>query len=144
VAPIVRDVARQASFLGDGSIEVQLGQIDEARVQGDPDHLRQLLLILADNAVKYTPAGGRISLAAKRQNGRLSLEIADTGVGISRDDQARIFERFYRADRARSPGGVGLGLAIARWIAEEHGGQIAVRSSPGQGSLFSVALPVSS
>jgi signal transduction histidine kinase len=143
VAPIVRDVARQATFLGDGTVDVWLGRVDEARVQGDPDHLRQLLLILADNAVKYTPAGGRVSLTAQRENGCLRLEVADTGVGISREDQVRIFERFYRADRARSPGGVGLGLAIARWIAEEHDGEIAVRSSPGQGSLFRVDLPVS-
>jgi signal transduction histidine kinase len=100
-----------------------------------------LLLILADNAVKYTPPGGRVSLAARRENGHLRLEVADSGVGISPEDQARIFERFYRADPARSPGGVGLGLAIARWIAEEHGGSIAVSSSPGRGSLFTVDLP---
>ncbi len=143
VAPLVREVARQARFLSDGEVDVSLGEVDEASVQGDPDHLKQLLLILADNAVKYTPAGGRVSLASRRENGHLRLEVADSGVGIRAEDQARIFERFYRADPARSPGGVGLGLAIARWIAEEHGGSIAVNSSPGRGSLFTVELPAS-
>jgi signal transduction histidine kinase len=142
VAPLVREVARQARFLGDGQIEVSLGEVDEARVLGDPDHLKQLLLILADNAVKYTPPGGRVSLAARRENGQLELEVADTGVGISPQDQGRIFERFYRADPARSPGGAGLGLAIARWIAEEHGGSVEVQSGLGRGSLFTVRLPV--
>jgi two-component system, OmpR family, sensor kinase len=144
LAPLVREVARQARFLSDGQVEVSLGHVDEARVQGDPDHLKQLMLILADNALKYTPSGGRVSLAARQDNGHLRLEVADSGVGIRPEDQTRIFERFYRADPARSPGGAGLGLAIARWIAEEHGGSIAVRSSPGGGSLFSVELPNSS
>jgi signal transduction histidine kinase len=141
LGPLVREVARQARFLSDGEVEVSLGRLDEARVQGDADHLKQLLLILADNAVKYTPAGGHVSLAARRENGHLRLEVADSGMGIQPDDQGRIFERFYRADPARSPGGAGLGLAIARWIAEEHGGSIAVSSQPGQGSLFTVELP---
>jgi two-component system, OmpR family, sensor kinase len=142
MAPLVREVARQARFLSDGEVEVSLGRVDETRVHGDPDHLKQLLLILADNAVKYTPAGGQVSLAASRENGQLRLEVADSGVGISPDDQQRVFERFYRADPARSRGGAGLGLAIARWIAEEHGGSIAVRSTLGQGSVFTVELPV--
>jgi signal transduction histidine kinase len=141
LAPLVREVARQARFLSDGHVEVSLDQVDEARVDGDPDHLKQLMLILADNAVKYTPPGGHVSLAARQDNGHLRLEVADSGVGIRPEEQARIFERFYRADPARSPGGAGLGLAIARWIAEEHGGTIAVQSSPGRGSLFRVELP---
>jgi signal transduction histidine kinase len=141
LAPLVREVARQARFLSDGEVEVALEQVDEARVLGDPDHLKQLLLILADNAVKYTPPGGRVRLAARRANGQLRLEVADSGIGIAADEQERIFERFYRADPARPPGGAGLGLAIARWIAEEHGGSIAVESVPGQGSVFAVELP---
>jgi signal transduction histidine kinase len=142
LAPLVREVARQACFLSEGGVDVMLGQVDEAAVQGDPDHLKQLLLILTDNAVKYTPEGGQVRLAALRDNGHLRLEVADSGMGISAEDQARIFERFYRADRARPPGGAGLGLAIARWIAEEHGGSISVSSRPGEGSLFVVDLPV--
>jgi signal transduction histidine kinase len=83
-------------------------------------------------------------LAARQDNGHLRLEVLDSGVGIQPEDQARIFERFYRADPARSPGGAGLGLAIARWIAQEHGGSLAVRSRPGQGSVFTIELPVGS
>jgi signal transduction histidine kinase len=142
--PLVREVARQARFLGDGEVEVSVDQVDEASLQGDSDHLKQLLLILADNAVKFSLPGGRVSLAARRQNGRLRLEVADSGVGIRSEDLARIFERFYRADPARSPGGAGLGLAIARWIVQEHDGSISVQSMPGQGSLFTVDLPVDS
>ena len=141
LAPLVREVARQARFLSEGGVEVALDRVDEASVLGDPDHLKQLLLILADNAVKYTPAGGRVSLSAHRQNGSLRLVVADSGIGIGPEERERIFERFYRADPARSPGGAGLGLAIARWIAEEHGGDIEVQSSPGQGSTFTVRLP---
>lgn len=144
LSPLVREVARQARFLGDGEVEVSVERVDEANVQGDPDCLKQLLLILADNAVKFSPPGSRVSLAARRHNGRLRLEVADRGFGIQVEDQARIFERFYRTDPARSPGGAGLGLAIARWIAEEHEGFISVQSTPGQGSLFTVDLPVSS
>lgn len=141
LAPLVREVARQARFLCEGGVEVTLDEVDEANVLGDPDHLRQLLLILADNAVKYTPTGGRVTLSARRQNGSLRLVVADSGIGIGPEERERIFERFYRADPARSPGGAGLGLAIARWIAEEHGGGIEVESSPGRGSRFTVRLP---
>ena len=142
VAPLVREVARQARFLGDGeAVRVSLDHLDEARVHGDPDHIKQLLLILADNAIKYTPPGGQVSLAARRDNGHLSLEVSDTGLGIARQEQDRIFERFYRADPSRSGQGAGLGLAIARWIAEEHGGRISVDSAPGRGSTFRVELP---
>jgi signal transduction histidine kinase len=143
VAPLVREVARQARFLGDGQVAVSLGPVDRAAVQGDPDHLKQLLFILADNAVKYTPPGGEVALAARRENGHLRLEVADTGIGIDPRDQTHIFERFYRADPARSPGGAGLGLAIAHWIVQEHGGSIAVESRPGEGSRFTVELPTS-
>jgi signal transduction histidine kinase len=144
VAPLVREVARQARFLGDGeAVRVSLEHLDEARVHGDPDHIKQLLLILADNAIKYTPPGGQVSLTARRENGHLNLEVSDTGLGISRQDQDRIFERFYRADPSRSGQGAGLGLAIARWIAEEHGGRISVESAPGRGSTFRVELPAS-
>ena len=128
-------------FLSDGEVDVSLGRVDEARVQGDPDHLKQLLLILADNAVKYTPTGGRVSLAARRENGHLRLEVADSGMGIRPDDQSRIFERFYRADPARSPGGAGLGLAIARWIVDAHGGTIRAQPREPHGCRMVVELP---
>jgi heavy metal sensor kinase len=112
-------------------------------VQGDARALRQLLLILLDNAVKYTPAGGRIELAISTQDGHASCSVRDTGIGIPAEDLPHIFDRFYRVDRARSRehGGAGLGLAIGRWIAEAHGGAIVVESELERGSVFRIHLP---
>ena len=103
-----------------------------------------MLLNLLDNAVKYTPAGGEISLALVRQNGNAEIVVRDTGIGIPAEAQPRIFDRFYRVDkaRARAMGGAGLGLSIAQWIVEAHGGAITLASSPGQGSTFKVVLPM--
>jgi heavy metal sensor kinase len=113
-------------------------------VEGDPHALHRLFLILIDNAVKYTPAGGSITLALMRSNGSAVAEFRDTGMGVSADDLPHIFERFYRADKARSRevGGVGLGLSIARWVAEAHRGSIEVQSTPGSGSVFRVRFPL--
>jgi signal transduction histidine kinase len=112
-------------------------------VYGDPRALRQLLLILLDNAVKYTPAGGRIELAVAAHDGHASLSVRDTGIGIPAEDVPHIFDRFCRVDRARSRehGGAGLGLAIGRWIAEAHGGRIFVESELERGSVFSIRFP---
>ena len=106
--------------------------------------MSRLLNILLDNAVKYTPSAGSIELALEAKNGNAVIAVRDTGIGISDEDQSRIFERFYRADKARSRelGGAGLGLAIAQWIVEQHKGSIAVVSSPGKGSEFIVELPI--
>jgi heavy metal sensor kinase len=124
---------RLASELPNGAVNVH----------GDPRALRQLLLILLDNAVKYTPAGGRVELAIATNDGHASLSVRDTGIGIPAEDVPHIFDRFYRVDRARSraQGGAGLGLAIGRWIAEAHGGNILVESELERGSVFSVRLP---
>ncbi|MHB9091962.1 MAG: sensor histidine kinase, partial [Chloroflexota bacterium] len=107
------------------------------------DRLKQVLLILVDNALKYTTAEGRVEVSLKCRGNSAILKVADTGIGISADDLPHVFERFYRADkaRARDEGGVGLGLAIAQSIVERHGGLIAVESSPGDGSVFTVTLP---
>jgi two-component system, OmpR family, heavy metal sensor histidine kinase CusS len=111
---------------------------------GEPQALRRLFLILVDNAVKYTPAGGGVTVGMIVEGSRATIEVRDTGVGIPATDVPRIFERFYRVatDRSRRTGGVGLGLAIARWIATCHGGTIAVESQPGAGSVFRVMLPI--
>jgi signal transduction histidine kinase len=103
-----------------------------------------LILNLLDNAVKYTPAGGEISLALARQNGSAEIVVRDNGIGIPELAQPRVFDRFYRVDkaRARAMGGAGLGLSIAQWIVEAHGGAITLASAPGQGSTFTVRLPV--
>jgi signal transduction histidine kinase len=103
-----------------------------------------LFVILVDNAVKYTPIGGAVSVAMTVDGRRAAIEVRDTGVGIAAADVPHIFERFYRVatDRSRRTGGVGLGLAIARWIAACHGGEIAVESQPNAGSVFRVQLPI--
>jgi len=113
-------------------------------VIGDNMALRQLLNILLDNAVKYTPGPGSIHLSVEERGGKAVLQVVDSGIGIALEDQARIFERFYRADKARSRelGGAGLGLAIAHWIVLQHHGSIEVESEPGKGSAFVVELPL--
>jgi len=118
--------------------------LDQVQLQGDPDGLKQLLLILVDNAIKYTPEGGRVQLAMRTEPGAAVVTVADTGIGIDPEDIPHLFERFYRADKARSRdlGGTGLGLSIAKWIAESHGGHISVESTVGQGSTFTLRLPL--
>ena len=115
-------------------------------VQGDRERLKQLVGILLDNALKYTPVGGRITLELLRDPSGVRLEVKDNGIGISERDLPHVFERFYRADQARvrgvDPGGTGLGLSIARWITEQHGGQIALESQLGVGTTARVTLPI--
>lgn len=112
-------------------------------VNGDDEMLKRMLLNLIDNAVKYTPPGGQISVGLRWQNGHARIVVTDTGIGIPAADQPRIFDRFYRVDKARSRalGGAGLGLSIARWIVEGHGGSLSVESTPERGSAFTVELP---
>ena len=127
-------------------IHFKLGPLENLTVNGDRVRLRLLLLNLLENAVRYTPAGGSISVAAVGKNGMAFIAINDTGIGIPAEHLPHIFERFYRVDKARSraDGGAGLGLAIARYFAELHGGRIEVESEVGKGSTFSVILPLSS
>ena len=112
-------------------------------VMGDASALRRVIDILLDNAFKYTASPGKVTLTAEETNGRTVLSVEDTGGGIAQEDQARIFERFYRVDKARSRelGGVGLGLAIAQWIVHLHQGSITVNSELGKGSIFRVGIP---
>jgi heavy metal sensor kinase len=113
-------------------------------VTGDRDALRRLFLILLDNAIKYTPAGGLAEIAVHVGDAGAIGVVTDTGIGIPADDLPHVFDRFYRVDRARSRelGGTGLGLAIARWIADMHGGAIDAASELGRGSRFEVRLPL--
>jgi two-component system, OmpR family, sensor kinase len=113
-------------------------------VVGNADQLKQLSLILLDNAITHTPPGTTVCLSADRTDGRAHLCVADNGPGIPAEHQKRVFERFYRPDAARSrtAGGTGLGLSIAQWIVTIHGGQISIDSAPGEGTRFSVWLPV--
>jgi heavy metal sensor kinase len=124
-------------------IHVSLTKNIPVTIVGDKVRLRQLFLNLIDNAIKYTPEGGSVTLAVDRQNGTAVFEVTDTGIGIPPQDIERIFNRFYRVDKARSRelGGTGLGLSIAKWIAELHRGSITVRSEVDKGSTFTVHLP---
>ena len=113
------------------------------RVDADPVRVRQLLLILIDNALSHTASGGKVSVGVLRQNGRAHVTVTDNGEGIPAADLPHIFERFYRADKARTRenGGSGLGLAIAKWIVDAHKGEIAVKSTEGKGTEVDVSLP---
>jgi two-component system, OmpR family, phosphate regulon sensor histidine kinase PhoR len=115
-------------------------------VRGDSNSLQEVLQNLLDNALQYTPAGGKIDVSAACSNGRVIVTVADTGIGIPQVEQERIFERFYRVDAARSreAGGTGLGLSIARHIMESHGGRLWVESAVGEGSRFHFSIPVAS
>ncbi|MBX6351883.1 MAG: two-component sensor histidine kinase [Thermoflavifilum sp.] len=122
-----------------------ISQIEpDLHVQGDRDRLHQLFVILLDNACKFTPAGGRIEIRAQGRKPGVLVEVSDTGIGIAEQDLPRVFERFYRADKARArdtEGGAGLGLSIARWIVDAHHGRIWITSRPGEGTTVHVQLP---
>ncbi|HZQ37230.1 MAG TPA: HAMP domain-containing sensor histidine kinase [Dehalococcoidia bacterium] len=110
-------------------------------IEGNADAITQLLWIFIDNAVKHTPDGSPITVIVERSAAGARLAVSDRGAGVPEGEQARIFERFIQADPARAKGGAGLGLAIARWIAEEHGGSISARNNPDGGATFSAELP---
>ena len=111
-------------------------------LQGDQTRLTQLVVNLVDNSIKYTPAGGQVLVSVDRAESDAVLRVADTGIGIAPEHHGRVFERFYRVDpsRSRDEGGAGLGLALCRWIARAHGGDVTVESEPGVGSVFTARL----
>jgi two-component system OmpR family sensor kinase len=119
-----------------------LEALEDAVVSGNADYLKQVLLIVLENACKYTPDGGKVTIRGETRGQHLTITIADTGIGIEQADLPRLFERFYRAPNARSQPGTGLGLSIARGIIEQHSGTISVESTPGQGSNFIITLPL--
>jgi histidine kinase len=112
-------------------------------IDADAERVHQVLFNLVDNAVRFTPEGGRVTVAAGSVNGSIEIRVIDTGVGIGREHLPRLFERFYRVDpgRSRDDGGTGIGLAIARSVVEAHGGHIRAESQPGRGSTFAFDLP---
>lgn len=151
---LLLDVYRQARLIA-GGVKVTLGAEDQAQVLGDPDRLKQLFLNLMDNAIKYTPSGGEVTLSLERDTEGVRVAVIDTGVGIPPQDLAKIFDRFYRVDKARARvpaslglradgtgGGTGLGLAIVKWIVDAHDGKIDVKSEVGKGSTFTVWMPL--
>jgi signal transduction histidine kinase len=146
-AQLIEEVLAQARILAEArSIHLRLGPAEPVSTQGDHAHLRRLLLNLVDNGIKYTPPGGQVTISLQSDGRWASIQVEDTGIGIPAEDQARIFQRFYRSAEARlrGEGGTGLGLCIARSIAEAHGGRIELESTPGRGSTFTVLLPIES
>ncbi|HEY0529089.1 MAG TPA: ATP-binding protein [Gemmatimonadaceae bacterium] len=146
--PLVQEVYETALILGEAQgVTVNLPFTADVVVMADRTRLRQLFLNLVTNAIKYTPAGGKVELGLGRHPDNVTFAVRDTGIGISAADFPHIFERFWRADRVRSRmserGGFGLGLAISQWIAQAHGGTLTASSRLGRGSLFTVTLPVS-
>ncbi|MGD0153106.1 MAG: HAMP domain-containing sensor histidine kinase [Thermacetogeniaceae bacterium] len=138
---VVQAVARQATHLGESRFTTEhLELLEQAVAIGSEDYLKQLLLILLDNAFKYTPANGQVTMTGLSEKGWWGIRVTDTGPGIASEDRKHIFDRFYQAGNRRS-GGSGLGLAIANWIAVEHNGRIEVSSEVGQGSSFTFWLP---
>ncbi|MBO9597961.1 MAG: sensor histidine kinase, partial [Cohnella sp.] len=112
-------------------------------LRGDADRIRQLLVILLDNALKFTPSSGRIEVSGSIRSNHVALSVSDTGSGIADEDLPHVFERFYRGDkvRSRSEGGTGLGLSIAKWIVEAHKGSIRIESKPGMGTKVEALFP---
>ena len=137
-----KEATETARAAADGRVSVEFVPIEhEVTATFDRERVMQVASILLDNAVKYTPEGGSVTVRVVEEDGGVALAVSDTGVGISEDQMPLVFERFYRADSARAEEGVGLGLSIARQIAEAHGGTIEARSKLGVGSTFVLLLP---
>jgi two-component system, OmpR family, sensor kinase len=137
-----KEATETARAAADGRVSVEFVPIGhEITATFDRERVLQVASILVDNAVKYTPDGGSVKVRVEEEDGSVALAVSDTGVGISEDQLDLVFERFHRADPSRSEGGAGLGLSIARQIAEAHGGQIRAKSTPGIGSTFTLLLP---
>ncbi len=144
-AELARSTADQMRLLAEEkNIHLDCNGAEHVEVDADPARLKQVVVNLLDNAIKYTPERGKVSISVVKQDSRAVLEVEDNGIGISTDDLPHVFERFYRADKARSRqmGGTGLGLSIVRSICLAHGGRVTVNSTEGRGSLFRVELPL--
>lgn len=145
IGALLVEVSRQAGILA-GEVEFEVEGVNALQglmLNGNPDYLKQLFLILLDNAFHYTSPGGTVKVEGREKDGWAEVTVCDTGCGIAEEDLPCVFDRFYRADKSRHSGGTGLGLAIARWIVDQHEGAITVTSKPGQGSSFTVRLPLS-
>jgi heavy metal sensor kinase len=143
---LVEDCAKSSQVLALAkAISLTLDPTADITFRGDESLIRRMIVNLLDNAIKYTPSGGHVSVKLTSKDSSVEIAVADTGIGVPADATDLIFERFYRADRARSrsDGGSGLGLSIAKWVAEAHNGAIDLDSRPGAGSTFTVSLPLS-
>jgi len=142
---LVSEICVQAETIAiSKGIRIGTSNDSDVAVIGDRLRLRQLLLNLVDNAIKYTSEGGEMTISLEKDDGKGRLKVTDNGMGIAPEDQPHIFDRFFRVDKARSreAGGSGLGLSICKWIVEAHGGEISVESEVGKGSVFTVTLPL--
>jgi signal transduction histidine kinase len=148
VREVLNEISETANILGEqAAIHVSVNIPDRPQLLYlDRERIRQLLMNLLTNAIKYTPAGGAVTVDSTRQAGKVVIKVSDTGVGIAAGELPQVFDRFWRADPARSRSGqrsgAGLGLAISKWIAEAHGGSIQANSRPGRGTTMTVTLPV--
>ncbi len=143
LAKIVRDVHLEAQSWG-SNVQIEYHTEDAVFTWGNQDLLKQLVLILVENAIRYTPEGGKVFFSACETTTHSVITVKDSGIGIKSEELLHIFDRFYRSEAARikSPEGTGLGLAIAKWIVEQHHGSISATSKPGNGSEFTVKLPM--
>ncbi len=143
---LLLEVFQQMQILARGKLSIKLGEFDQMSVCGDPDRLKQVLVNLIGNAIKYTPAGGEVIVSLGKEDKRARITISDTGPGIPVEDLPYIFERFYRGEKSRTRSrdgkGFGLGLSIAYWIVQNHGGQIEVANRVPAGTTFCVWLPL--
>ncbi len=144
---VVLEVFQEAQVLAkDRDLSVVLDEFEPLRIQGNADRIKQLMLNLISNAIKFTPDGGTVGIALRPRGGWAEIAIRDTGIGMTKEEQERIFDRFYQVDSSRTHSGrrdgAGLGLSIAQWIVEVHKGRINVESEPGKGTTFQVWLPI--
>ena len=142
---LLLEVFKEMRILARDRVQLKLPEIDQIIINGDRDRLKQVLINLVANAIKYSPQGGEVFLSLGKVGDNARLIVRDTGLGIPSEDLPHIFERFYRAEKSRSRskiGGFGLGLSIAYWIVNHHGGQIEVDSTEGKGTTFCIFLPI--
>ena len=144
---LVLEVIGELQVLAKDHVQLEIGEFDQVQVCADRDRLKQVLVNLVGNALRYTPPGGRVRVNIGKSGKQAHLSVQDSGPGIAPEDLPHIFERFYRAEKARTRGkdgqGFGLGLSIAYWIVRAHGGRIEVDSRPGEGTTFHIWLPLS-
>jgi heavy metal sensor kinase len=141
---MLADCCRSAQTMAAArGVAVECGACEDSQYLGDEELLRRMAMNLLDNAIRYTPAGGHVRVEVERNGAGVAIRVSDDGIGIPQEALPHVFDRFYRADgaRSRNEGGFGLGLAIVKWIAESHQGSVEVSSAPGRGSVFTVHLP---
>jgi len=142
VSALIEGVVELYRYIADEkNIAIRTTFSGDLHVSADPHRVRQVVANLLDNAVKYTPAGGRVDIAAFQRPKQVIITLKDTGIGMRQEDLPKIWNRLYRGDESRSQRGLGLGLSVVKSIVEVHGGHVEVSSEPGVGSTFSVYLP---